>query len=69
MSQRLDWAGLLRVGLVELRLAPDTFWGLTPAELMLIAGLGPRRGAMTRAGLDALIARFPDRDPMRAERK
>jgi uncharacterized phage protein (TIGR02216 family) len=60
MSQRLDWAGLLRVGLVELRLTPDVFWGLTPAELMLIAGVGPRPGAMTRAGLDALIARFPD---------
>jgi uncharacterized phage protein (TIGR02216 family) len=69
MSQRLDWAGLLRIGLVELRLAPDTFWSLTPAELMLIAGLGPRPGAMTRAGLDALIARFPDLGPTRAERK
>jgi uncharacterized phage protein (TIGR02216 family) len=69
MSQRLDWAGLLRIGLVELRLAPDTFWSLTPAELMLIAGLGPRPETMTRAGLDALIARFPDVGPTRGERR
>jgi uncharacterized phage protein (TIGR02216 family) len=69
MSQRLDWGGLLRIGLVDLRLAPDVFWSLTPAELMLVAGIGPQRGAMTRAGLDALLARFPDRTPARAERE
>jgi uncharacterized phage protein (TIGR02216 family) len=69
MKPRLDWSGLMRIGLVELRLAPETFWSLTPAELMLIAGLGPRGGAMSRAGLDALLARFPDGARARAERK
>jgi uncharacterized phage protein (TIGR02216 family) len=59
---RIDWPGLMRLGLVRLGLAPDAFWALTPAELMLLAGLdGEDRAAMTRAGLGALAARFPDR--------
>jgi uncharacterized phage protein (TIGR02216 family) len=51
----------MRLGLVELRLTPEVFWDLTPAELMLVAGVGTGRAAMTRAGLEALLARFPDR--------
>jgi uncharacterized phage protein (TIGR02216 family) len=58
---RIAWAGLMRLGLVQLRLAPEVFWGLTPAELMLIAGLGGGRPALTRAGLAGLAARFPDK--------
>ena len=59
---RIDWPGLMRLGLVRLGLAPDVFWALTPAELMLLAGLdGGGHAAMTRAGLDALAARYPDR--------
>lgn len=58
---RIAWGGLMRLGLVELRLAPEAFWSLTPAELMLVAGIGPGRAAMTRAGLEQLLARFPDR--------
>ena len=57
---RIAWGGLMRLGMVELRLAPEVFWGLTPAELMLLAGIGPGRAAMTRAGLEELLARFPD---------
>ena len=57
---RIAWAGLMRLGLVQLRLAPAVFWELTPAELMLLAGIGPGRAAMTRAGLEELLARFPD---------
>ena len=57
---RIAWGGLMRLGMVELRLPPEVFWGLTPAELMLLAGVGPGRAAMTRAGLEALLARFPD---------
>ena len=34
---RIAWSGLMRLGLVQLRLTPETFWALTPAELMLIA--------------------------------
>lgn len=57
---RVQWPALLRFGLVELRLAPEAFWRLTPAELMLMAGQAPGGAAMSRAGLDALIAKFPD---------
>jgi len=58
---RIAWGGLMRLGMAELRLAPEVFWSLTPAELMLIAGIGPGRAAMTRAGLEELLARFPDK--------
>jgi uncharacterized phage protein (TIGR02216 family) len=57
---RIAWGGLMRLGMVELRLSPEVFWGLTPAELMLIAGVRTGRAAMTRAGLEELLARFPD---------
>ncbi|NNU81911.1 phage tail assembly chaperone [Halovulum dunhuangense] len=57
----VDWPRLMRLGLVELGLAPDAFWALTPAELMLMAGGGAGgAGAMTRAGLDALARIYPD---------
>lgn len=58
---RIAWGGLMRLGMVELRLTPGVFWDLTPAELMLLAGIGPGRAAMTRAGLAELLERFPDR--------
>ncbi len=58
---RIDWAGLMRLGLVELRLAPDAFWALTPGELLLIAGVTPGQAPLSRAGLAALLERFPDR--------
>jgi uncharacterized phage protein (TIGR02216 family) len=57
---RIAWGRLMRVGMVRLGLAPEVFWSLTPAELMLLAGEGQRE-ALTRAGLDALVARFPDK--------
>jgi uncharacterized phage protein (TIGR02216 family) len=63
---RIAWAGLMRLGLVELRLTPEVFWSLTPGELMLIAGIAPRP-ALTRAGLAALLERFPDAPRVRAE--
>lgn len=64
----LDWPGLMRAGLQGLRLRPAEFWELTPAELALMLGVEPgagaaagvRAGAMSRSGLDALMARFPD---------
>ena len=65
---RIDWAGLMRLGLVELRLAPEAFWALTPGELLLIAGVGPARAPLTRKGLEALLERFPDRTPGLTER-
>jgi uncharacterized phage protein (TIGR02216 family) len=58
---QIAWPRLMRLGLVHLGLAPDVFWNLTPAELMLMAGIGEARASLTRAGLDELLARFPDR--------
>jgi uncharacterized phage protein (TIGR02216 family) len=58
--KRVAWPRLMQFGMRELRLSPEVFWGLTPAELMLLAG--DRAGAqpLTRAGLAELLARFPD---------
>lgn len=57
---RVAWVPLMRLGLVHLRLSPETFWNLTPAELMLMAGSGVGQEALTRAELAELAARFPD---------
>jgi uncharacterized phage protein (TIGR02216 family) len=59
---RIDWPGLMQVGIGQLGLAPEAFWRLTPAELQILAGLGPTgQAAFTRARLDALVRAFPDR--------
>jgi uncharacterized phage protein (TIGR02216 family) len=58
--KRVAWARLMRFGMRELRLAPEVFWDLTPAELMLLAGDGAGAEPLTRAGLAELLARFPD---------
>lgn len=52
----------MRAGLHGLRLHPAEFWALTPAELALMLGIDPGAdaGAMSRSGLDELMARFPD---------
>jgi uncharacterized phage protein (TIGR02216 family) len=58
---RVAWPELMRLGLTRLGLAPDVFWNLTPVELMLMAGGGDGgREALTRSGLEDLVARFPD---------
>lgn len=63
--ERIDWPGLMRIGLGQLRLAPDEFWAMTPVEFrcaMEGAGLVPIGGqALGRSHLRALIAAFPDR--------
>lgn len=56
----IDWPVLLRAGLTGLRLSPEAFWRLTPAELALMLGQGGGAAPMTRAGLDTLLARWPD---------
>lgn len=61
MSGGLDWAGLMRAGMRGLRLRPDQFWALTPAELALMLGVEAGPPAMTRDRLAELAARFPDR--------
>lgn len=58
----IDWPGLMRVGMVQLGLAPEAFWRLTPAELQMLTGPEPTGpAAFTRARLDALVRAFPDR--------
>ena len=67
MSARMDWPALLRLGLRDLRLHPRDFWALTPAELMLMAGLDTAHAPLTRARLAELAARFPDRPEGRTD--
>lgn len=59
-ARRLDWRGLMRAGLFGLRLDPDRFWRLTPAELRMMLGAEPAAAPLTRARLAALVAAFPD---------
>jgi uncharacterized phage protein (TIGR02216 family) len=61
MTSRLDFPALLRLGLRDLHLHPRDFWALTPAELMLMAGLDTALVPLSRARLAELAARFPDR--------
>jgi uncharacterized phage protein (TIGR02216 family) len=62
---RFDWAGLLRVGLAPVSqggagLSPEAFWRLTPLELRLMLGRAGAAPALSRAGLAALMAVYPD---------
>ncbi len=56
-----DWPALMRSAYQGLGLSPETFWGMTPAEFLIL--LGPENGAapLRRDALDALLARFPDK--------
>ena len=60
MSAGLDWAGLMRAGLQGLRLTPDAFWRLTPAELALMLGQAGGVRPLSRGGLEDLMRAFPD---------
>ncbi len=56
-----DWPAMMRVGLHQMGLKPEEFWGLTPLEFLIISGLEERGSvAMTRAELAGLCAEFPD---------
>ena len=57
---KVNWAALIRLGLVDLRLSPGRFWALTPAELMLMAGCGGEVASLSRTGFADLAASFPD---------
>ena len=50
----------MRAGLHDLRLPPDDFWALTPAELQIILGLDKRLMPMARDQFEALEAAYPD---------
>lgn len=57
---KFAWPALMRVGLRDLRLDPETFWSLTPVELQLMLGRGSTSGPLLSAGLEALMAAYPD---------
>lgn len=69
VAGRIDWAGLMRAGLMPppagLGLAPAVFWALTPVELRLMLGREAGAAPMTRARLMELAAAFPDRQEKR----
>ncbi|XDA96554.1 rcc01693 family protein [Sulfitobacter sp. LCG007] len=56
----LAWGPLLRLGLRRLRLKPEEFWALTPAELQIMLGDPGAGGPMLSAGLEAMMAAYPD---------
>lgn len=58
---KVAWAKLMRLGMVDLRLSPDRFWALTPAELLLMAGIDADAStSLSRGSFADLAARFPD---------
>ncbi|WP_121061882.1 rcc01693 family protein [Chachezhania antarctica] len=60
MKRGFDWPALMRAGILGLRLEPHVFWRLTPAELRLMLGESGGQTPLGRAGLDALLAAYPD---------
>ena len=54
-----DWPALMRAGMVGLRLPPEVFWRLTPAELRLMLGESADL-PMGRGRLEELARAFPD---------
>ena len=53
----------MRFGLARLRLPPEQFWRLTPRELAAMAWFGgAAAGAIGRAELGRLMARYPDEE-------
>ncbi|MCU0815480.1 MAG: phage tail assembly chaperone [Cypionkella sp.] len=66
-ARGIDWPGLLRIGLRELRLEPAAFWRLTPVELRLMLGAEAAAPPLTRARLEELAAAFPDAGRMRCK--
>lgn len=59
---KTDWPALMRAGLLGLRLTPEQFWALTPAELRLMLGADGANQPLHRKGLQALMAAYPDSD-------
>jgi uncharacterized phage protein (TIGR02216 family) len=63
--RRIDWAGLMRVGLGPqaaggLGLRPQEFWRLSPVELRIMLGMAGEAAPVGRNRLEALMAAFPD---------
>ncbi len=59
--QPFPWKQAIGFGLGVLRLAPDTFWRMTPRELAYaIEAVSGRGTPLDRAGLDQLMRSYPD---------
>ncbi|MEO0343568.1 MAG: rcc01693 family protein [Pseudomonadota bacterium] len=56
----IDWPALIKLGLGPLRLTPQDFWALTPAEFLTAAGLNTVQKALGRDWFEALSRTFPD---------
>lgn len=50
----------MRAGMQGLRLTPDAFWALTPAELQVMLGDPGQSAPLLSDGLEALMAAWPD---------
>lgn len=58
----------MRAGLFGLRLKPEVFWRLTPAELSVMLGHeGANAAGLTRAKLQELSRLYPDTTKPRSE--
>lgn len=55
-----DWPALMRAGLVGLRLDPDVFWAMIPAELQMMLGPADAARPLLSDGLETLMAAWPD---------
>lgn len=56
----------MHAGLGLLRLDPDRFWRLSPREFAAMTGaFAPAAPRLARAGLEALMRRFPDEEKKR----
>ncbi len=62
MSASIDWRELMRLGLAEMRLTPDAFWALTPAEFLLLLGQPRSASILNRQDMNELMNRFPDEE-------
>lgn len=51
----------MRAGMKGLKLSPDVFWALTPAELQIMLGSEAGQAPMLKKGLEALMAAYPDK--------
>lgn len=58
------WDQAMGFGFGVLKLAPDTFWRMTPSELAhaIRAVRGPMSAPLARNDFDALMRAFPDKD-------
>lgn len=55
------WGPLMRLAAARFSITPEAFWRLSLVEWRALTGEAAP-GALTRAGLEALAERYPDKD-------